>query len=449
MWRVAAVSLVVLIPCFWQSRIQAGDLSSHIYNAWLAQWIERGEAPGLELTHPWTNVLFDTILSTLLRAVGADAAQRIAVSGAVLIFVWGAFFFIATVSRRRPWFLMPWIAMLAYGWVFHMGFFNFYLSLGLCWWALGCICREDRFAWLAIPIFAIAVTAHILPVLWAVAMALYFLAARRVGPLAIGLASLLAIAGARVLLDRIFITRCNPGQAVWVSGADQLFVFGPTFLIAASLLLGVWVLAAQRLGWKQIFSTLPLQFAALTAAGIAILPNAVSRGPAEAALTYLPERMSLAVGILICAALARWEPVRFERFATVALAAGFFTMLHFETRRLNRMEDEVTRIVRQLPPMQPVIGATMDARSRIAFLHFVDRACIGTCFSFANYEPCSRMFRIRVRSRNPMVVDSYAASFAMQTGTFAPSPDDPPRYQIATCGEGLCLNLLLPRCPHE
>ena len=74
MWRVAAVSLVVLIPCFWQSRIQAGDLSSHIYNAWLAQWIERGEAPGLELTHPWTNVLFDTILSTLLRAVGADAA---------------------------------------------------------------------------------------------------------------------------------------------------------------------------------------------------------------------------------------------------------------------------------------------------------------------------------------------------------------------------------------
>ena len=40
-------SLLVLLPCYWQARIQAGDLSSHIYNSWLAQLIEAGKLPGL------------------------------------------------------------------------------------------------------------------------------------------------------------------------------------------------------------------------------------------------------------------------------------------------------------------------------------------------------------------------------------------------------------------
>ena len=42
-WLYVLVSLLLLAPCYWQSRVQAGDLSSHIYNAWLAQSIERGE----------------------------------------------------------------------------------------------------------------------------------------------------------------------------------------------------------------------------------------------------------------------------------------------------------------------------------------------------------------------------------------------------------------------
>ena len=41
------VSGLLLVPCYWQSRLQAGDLSSHIYNAWLAELIAKGQAPGL------------------------------------------------------------------------------------------------------------------------------------------------------------------------------------------------------------------------------------------------------------------------------------------------------------------------------------------------------------------------------------------------------------------
>ena len=34
--------MLLLIPCFWQSRLQMSDLESHIYNAWLAELIENG-----------------------------------------------------------------------------------------------------------------------------------------------------------------------------------------------------------------------------------------------------------------------------------------------------------------------------------------------------------------------------------------------------------------------
>src|SRR5205823_13849137 len=76
-------SLFLLIPCYWQPRLQAGDLSSHVYNAWLAQLIESGRADGLMIVRQTTNVLFDLLLSGCFRLFGADWAQRIAVSVAV------------------------------------------------------------------------------------------------------------------------------------------------------------------------------------------------------------------------------------------------------------------------------------------------------------------------------------------------------------------------------
>jgi hypothetical protein len=101
-WLIPAISVALLIPCFWQSRIQAGDLSSHIYNAWLARLISEGRAPGLALARQSTNVLFDLMLSALFP-LGAAVAQRVAVSIAVLVFVWGAFAWASAVAGRRVW----------------------------------------------------------------------------------------------------------------------------------------------------------------------------------------------------------------------------------------------------------------------------------------------------------------------------------------------------------
>jgi hypothetical protein len=92
--RYALGSAALLVPCFWQTRIQAGDLGSHVYNAWLAELIRQGRAPGLSIVPQKTNVLFDLLLSGLFHTVGGAAAQRIAVSLAVLVFAWGAFAFV-------------------------------------------------------------------------------------------------------------------------------------------------------------------------------------------------------------------------------------------------------------------------------------------------------------------------------------------------------------------
>src|SRR5665213_3123766 len=130
--RLLGISAALLVPCFWQRRIEAGDLASHVYNAWLAQLIQQGRAPGLWIARQWNNVLFDLLLSWLGDAFGLRVAERIAVSIVVVIFFWGAFALISVTTRRTPWNLSPLIAIFAYGWTFEMGFMNFYISLGLC-----------------------------------------------------------------------------------------------------------------------------------------------------------------------------------------------------------------------------------------------------------------------------------------------------------------------------
>src|SRR3954464_14379560 len=103
-WKAyVLLSILLLLPVFWQPRVQAGDLSSHIYNAWLAQLIETGRTQGLVVVRQTTNVLFDLMLAAFFRVAGAEFAQRVSVSIAVLVFVWGAFRFIAVVSGRQAW----------------------------------------------------------------------------------------------------------------------------------------------------------------------------------------------------------------------------------------------------------------------------------------------------------------------------------------------------------
>src|ERR1700678_745396 len=73
------VSAVALIPCFWHPHIEAGDLASHSYNAWLASLVGQGKAAGLSIAPQTNNVLFDILLLRLGLILGFSAGEKIAV----------------------------------------------------------------------------------------------------------------------------------------------------------------------------------------------------------------------------------------------------------------------------------------------------------------------------------------------------------------------------------
>src|SRR5260370_10805274 len=89
--QALAVSAGLLIPCFWHRRIEAGDLGSHVYNAWLAPLTPRGQAPGIYVARQWNNVLFRLLLLKLGNLFGLAAAPQIVVPLCVLLLFWGAF----------------------------------------------------------------------------------------------------------------------------------------------------------------------------------------------------------------------------------------------------------------------------------------------------------------------------------------------------------------------
>src|ERR1700758_5461933 len=113
---VLGTSGAVLLPCFWHKHIEAGDLGSHVYNAWLAELVRRGQLPGLWLARQWNNVAFDFLLSALAKTFGWLWAEKLAVCVCVLIFFWGVFALVSAATRRAPLFLIPLVAMISYGW---------------------------------------------------------------------------------------------------------------------------------------------------------------------------------------------------------------------------------------------------------------------------------------------------------------------------------------------
>jgi len=436
---VPGVSLLLLLPCLWQSRIQAGDLASHVYNAWLVELIQEGRLHGLITVPSLTNVLFDLMLSGVLRIAGPGAAQRVAVGVSVLLFVWGAFAFAAAVSRSRPWHVLPCAAMLAYGWVFHMGFFNFHLSLGLCFWALAACWRPTRQRVLAGGgILILASTAHALPVLWTLGLLGYTAAARRAParyrPLMTGGCVVLLAAVNRILMTMYF-SYWSPRQVVAASGADQVWVFGEKYgLVMLGLVAGwCWLLTRlwRRRGKLRVLLSIPFQLCVLSAAVVVAIPNMILLPLYRHGLAYIPERMSLAVGVCVCALLAAAPARRSEQAAMWTLASVFFFFVYVDERALNRFEDRIDAVVAGLPPFQRVVTTFTDRSGRIdAVYHMVDRACIGRCFSYANYEASTLQFRVRANGRNPYVVARYDDSWGIHIGNYTWQESDLPAYKI-------------------
>src|SRR5258708_23985324 len=242
-WRIVAVfaiSVLILVPCWWHRRIEAGDLASHVYNAWLAQLIEKGPAPGLYIAKQWNNILFDVALLRVGNLVGLAAAEKVVVSVCVLIFFWGVLAFIRTVTERPPWFLTPCLAMLAYGYSFSMGFMNYYLSLGLASFGLAVLCRARRICLIAAaPVATLATMSRPIGFLW-LAGTLAYTKIRTKLPgwwklaMPLGAASGFAAVYWYTSHRPALLANWDRGPFYFYNGAGQLGLYGKrSFLVAA------------------------------------------------------------------------------------------------------------------------------------------------------------------------------------------------------------------------
>ena len=140
------------------------------------------------------------------------------------------------------------------------------------------------------------------------------------------------------------------------------------------------------------------------------------------------------------------RPSKWHLAASLAIAAVFFSFVYQDTAAANRMEQQAEQLVKALPPDQRVMATILPLDdSRIMIQHSADRACIGHCFSYGNYEPGSEVFRVRALPGNPYVMTDYEDAVDMEEGHYVVQPQDLPAYQIYQCtasGTQLCIRPL-------
>ncbi len=197
--------------------------------------VRAGQAPGLWLASRWNNVLFDYLLLFFGRFASLASAEKIVVSISVLVFFWGAFALVAAAAQRAPWFLVPCLAMISYGFTFHMGFSNYYLSLGLSFWGLAIFWRGvgwERF--IPVLLAPLIVLANPLGLAWMAGAAAYIFVAKRIPQrfqiLLVGLA-IGALAAAHWFFWRSYVIETQKRPEYFFNGTDQLWLFGPRYQI--------------------------------------------------------------------------------------------------------------------------------------------------------------------------------------------------------------------------
>jgi hypothetical protein len=446
---VAIISLVMLLPCVWHSHIQAGDLGSHVYNAWLAEQAKNGQAPGVYVVRQWNNVLSDLAFSALGKLFGWHAAELFVVSASVLIFFWGVFSFVAAVTKRVPWALLPCLMMLAFGYSFSMGFLNYYLSIGLSCFALASFWNGGAGNWIIALLFApLIYLAHPIGFLWFGGTIAYIFLHRLLGGYLKWLLPVLVFVSYVVLRALLansvrLVADWRPAPFYWMNGSDQLILFGHRYLILARIVLA-WVvlcflpyfaslIAKSKPEARSFRLPVELYMVAFTAA--AFVPENIHSDFFAGWIGLLVSRLTTITAIFgFCVLglipLRKWQVAGFA-----VCAAVFFVFSYQDTAKISKIESNAKALLVQLPPgtrIVPVISAPEDWRVQF-IAHSIDRACIGHCFSYANYEASSGQFRVRVRPGSWVVTDSVEKSEAMSSGDYVVQPGDLPLVSIYQC----------------
>ncbi|HEX2671167.1 MAG TPA: hypothetical protein VHM25_09870 [Polyangiaceae bacterium] len=453
--------------------VTTGNVQSHLYNAWLAGLIEAGRAPGLWIEPRLTNVLIDQVLAALLRRFDAGPTERIVSCFAILNFFWAAFVYLSVTSRERADWFIPWLAALAYGYVFQLGLLNCYIAIGFSLWVLGLFERklDLRRGILAVALTVLTILSHPIPAAWLIGTLGYRIIAARLSVAAqrwLFAGSVTSLILGRFWLTRHLLYQWNVRQFGMILGADQLVIYDWKYLFAAvpfavTLLVMLW----RALQSRQLTFGPRVQIFALTALAIAVLPTTMRTSPTAAWAGLIAERLSLLTPLLLLGSL----PVPPPRLALRALAwvavACFFSFLYVDLSVAARLEARMEALMQTKPEgerfvtylwdfdpsqqPQPMLRRVLHKISQAVLIHgislkdLLSRACIGRCFDYQNYEPATGQFRIRAKPGNSLVLATVQEIALMEGGYYVRKASDPPLHLLYRCGPEraeLCLHSL-------
>jgi hypothetical protein len=442
------ISLLIIVPCVWHAKIEAGDLASHVYNVWLTELIEKGQAPGLYIAPRTNNVLFDLALLYSAKVIGLGVAQKVVVGSFVLVFFWGVFALVRAVTGSPPWYLTPCIAMLAYGFSFEMGFMNYYVSIGLACLSLAMFSRGQGREWIGgVLLLPLVWMAHPIGFLW-LAGVLAYVKIREKLP---GWWKLVLPAAAGSGIFTVFwytayrakfLVDWDRGPFYFYNGADQLGLFGKRYFIlaGAAFLLGVICFVAEVYElskdlpfWKAF--AVPFELYFVTFCATSLLPENLRPSMYAGWIGLLGSRLTTISGILGICLLGFLRPRKWHLAGFGACALLFFVFFYLDTGWLNRLEANAEELTKNLQPGTRVVGTIWAPPGwRVSFVgHVLDRACIGHCFSYADYEPSTGEFRVRVRKGSPVVTATSDDAEDMASGEYEVDETDLPMKQVYQC----------------
>jgi hypothetical protein len=347
--------------------------------------------------------------------------------------------------------LTPFLMMFAYGYAFHMGFMNYYLSIGLAFFALALAWRGRAGNWLlAVALCAVSFVAHPIGPLVAVSVAAYIWIGRRLkgwtwfAPPTVVLLFF--------VLLRLFLASHEIYQAVWrnheyfqLFGQDQLDLFGRRYGVLAWVVLAWaavcalaaiydWIMRARK---PSPFLRMAAEIYIVAILVTACLPENFRVGLYAGWVGLLGSRLTLVTAIFGLLILASLRLPSWTIYGNALCAAVFFLFLYFDTGKLDRLESSARAAVQTLPVGTRVVAVANPPDDwRIQFIyHSIDRACIGRCFSYANYEPSSLQFRVRALPGNYYVSTSVDQSDDMSSGGYIVKKGDLPLTSVYQCDE--------------
>lgn len=331
--------------------------------------------------------------------------------------------------------------------MFYLGFFNFYLSVGFSFVALALLWKPSPWRWvLGTLAILVACCCHPLASAWAISTALYVCLVRNrsrkvqatfFAMSVLGLATIGLIQKLRFPIPPPAL-RERGHHLLAALGWDQAIPFTRPFSVMSyrSVELGViallgWLVAARFIKQRRLPTELSVQLYALSVFALLLLPytfHLTILFPTR--LAQIGDRLSLIAAVLACAVVADANPSKWQQAMLIILATVYFGLTYQDQRTLNQIEANVTRLVSQLPPRQRVvaflpykgIAGQGDVNS------MVDRACVGRCFSYGDYEPSSRQFRIRAARDNAFVLSNARDVVKLAVGTYVVQTRDLPLY---------------------